>query len=69
MDGWIDEGWCNYEGELLILLRERMNGRLLHGKVLRVLHDRECVTEKIDLGATKEDKEILSLEEACFRHK
>ena len=25
-----------------------------------------AVREKIDLGATREDKEILSLEEACF---
>ena len=41
MDGWIDEGWCHYEGELLIQLRERMDGRMLLGNVFRVLHDRE----------------------------
>ena len=46
-----------------------MDRRLLLGKVLRVLHDQESVTEKIDIGATREDKEILSLEEACFCHK
>ena len=28
-----------------------------------------AVTEKIDLGASREEKEILSLAEACFHHK
>ena len=45
-------------------LRERMDRRLLLRKVLRDLHDQESVTEKIDLGATREDKEILDLQEA-----
>ena len=54
MEGWIDEGWCLYEGELLILLRKRMDGRLLLGKVLRVLHDQESVSEKVDPGYTRE---------------
>ena len=60
----IGEKWCLYEGELLIQLRERLDGRLLLGKVLRVLHNWECGTEKIDLGVTREDKKILDLQEA-----
>ena len=48
----------------MIQLRERLDGRLLLGKVLRVLHNREYVTEKIDLGVAGEDKKILDLQEA-----
>ena len=48
----------------MIQLRERLDGRLFIGKVLRVLHNREGVTKKIDLGVTREDKKILDLQEA-----
>ena len=48
----------------MIQLRERSDRRLFIGKVLIVLHNQECVTKKIDLGVTREDKKILDLQEA-----
>ena len=38
-EGWIHEGWFCHEGELLIHLRDRQDGRQLLGDRVRVLQE------------------------------
>ena len=52
------EGWCHQEGELLLRLRERQNGRLLLGDAHRVLQYRESKVEKAVLGVLDKDRQI-----------
>ena len=47
MEGWIPEGWCCQEGELLIQLRESQDRRLLLGGNYRVLQDRESQDKRM----------------------
>ena len=47
MEGWIREGWCCQEGELLIQLREGQDVRLLLGGNYRVRQDRESQDKRI----------------------
>ena len=54
-EGWINERWCLYEAELLIRLRERMDGRLLLGKVFHD-RDRKFIFRKLILVLPDDDR-------------
>ena len=47
MEGWIREGWCCQEGELLIQLRESQDERQLIGGDYRVLQDWESQDKRM----------------------